>query len=119
MSKVLVRNVIGNKTFGFVLPCDADTANSFCQNNLEGTYEIYQAKDMVDKGIASGSNLVTVTGKSLAGFKHTFQFSARANLNEDEIRTALLNKTFNNVKFDEVYIIGLTAQIAAGGVVAP
>ncbi|EAJ1232660.1 hypothetical protein [Campylobacter fetus] len=114
MSKVLIRNVIANKTFGFVLPCDVDTATTFCTNNLDGTYSIFQAKDPVDKGIAQGSNLVTVTGKSAAGFKHTFQFSARANLNEDEIKTALLNKTFNNVKFDEVYIIGLKAEIAAG-----
>uniref|UniRef100_UPI003AF82286 hypothetical protein n=1 Tax=Campylobacter hyointestinalis TaxID=198 RepID=UPI003AF82286 len=114
MSKVLVRNRLAEKTFGFVLPCDVDTASTFCTNNLDGTYEIYQAKDMVDKGITNGVNVVTVTGKNEQGYKHTFTFFARANWTEEEIKVALKNKTFNNVKFAEVFIIGFKSYLPAG-----
>ena len=39
--------------------------------------------------------------------KHTFQFYADFSKDEDEIRTALLNKTFNGVKFEEVFVINM------------
>ncbi|ANE35644.1 hypothetical protein CIG11343_0583 [Campylobacter iguaniorum] len=113
MSKVLVRNKLGNKTFGFLLPADVDSASTFCANNLDGRYEIYQAKDPIDKGVEGGVNRVTVTGKNETGYKHTMTFYVKGSLNEDEIRTALLNKTFNNVKYAEVYIIGLSSVSVA------
>ncbi|RAZ51696.1 hypothetical protein [Campylobacter hyointestinalis] len=106
MSKVLVRNYLGEKTFGYNLPCDYDTASTFCANNLDGLYEIYEVKETIDKGEADGTK-VTVTGKNAQGNKHTFSFIAKSTFNEDEIKTALKNKTFNNVRFEEVYIIGL------------
>lgn len=111
MSKVLVRNRLAEKTFGFVLPCDVDTASTFCTNNLDGVYDIYQSKEVVDNGVANGVNMVTVTGKNEQGYKHTFTFFAKATFTEEEVKVALMNCTFNNVKFAEVYIIGLKSYI--------
>ena len=95
MAKSLIRNTLGNRTFGFAVPADGATAKTFAENNLDGKFVV----DLWD---------VTVTGKSATTkTKHSFQFYAKFNKTEDEIRTALLNKTFDGVKFEEVFVINM------------
>ena len=45
--------------------------------------------------------------KAASKAKTTFQFYADYSKDEDEIRTAPLNKTFNGVKFEEVFVINM------------
>lgn len=113
MAKCLVRNVIGDRTFGFLVSADSATAKGFCENFLDGTFEIFENVAKSGSPVEALVNKVTLTGKSNDGRKATFSFYAKSNLNEDELRAAVLNKTFNQVEFDEVYIISMS-QIKIG-----
>ncbi|AQW84185.1 hypothetical protein CPIN18021_0315 [Campylobacter pinnipediorum subsp. caledonicus] len=105
MAKTLIRNKIASKTFGMALPASAETAKAFADVALEGEYAIFERKS--EQGNDTEAQVIeyVVTGKSEAGFKTTFSFYANANKTEVDIKTALLEKTFNGVKFDEIYII--------------
>lgn len=113
--KCLVRNKIAGRNFGFLLPCNAETAKGFCDMALEGTYSIYENTTSVgNEEVANNVWRVTVTGKSQAGLKASFSFYAKGNLNENEITSALKDITINGVKFDEVYIIDMSLIVVAG-----
>lgn len=115
MAKSLVRFKLAERTFGFITSADAEVTKAFCDANLDGIYAIYQVTSKVGSDIETIVNRVTVTGKAEDGRKTTFSFYAKQNLSEDEIRAALLNKTFNDVRFSEVYIIDMRRiQIGAG-----
>ena len=107
MAKSLIRNTLGNRTFGFAVPADGATAKTFAENNLDGKFVVYEVEATSGNEVVSDFWDVTVTGKNTAGKKHTFQFYADFSKDEDEIRTALLNKTFNGVKFESVFIINM------------
>ena len=106
MAKSLIRNTLGNRTFGFAVPADGATAKTFAENNLDGKFVVYEVESTSGNDVVTDLWDVTVTGKSeTSKGKHTFQFYA--DFSEDEIRTALLNKTFNGVKFEEVFVINM------------
>lgn len=108
MAKSLIRNTLGNRTFGFAVPADGATAKTFADNNLDGKYVIYEVENTSGNEIETDLWDVTVTGKSLTSkAKTTFQFYADYTKDEDDIRAALLNKTFNGVKFEEVYLTNM------------
>ena len=107
MAKSLIRNTLGNRTFGFALPADGATAKTFCDNNLDGTYEVFEVEASSGNDTVAEFYDVTVTGKNAAGRKTTFRFYASSTKNEDEIMTALQDKTFNGVKFEQIYIINM------------
>ena len=94
MAKSLIRNTLGNRTFGFAVPADGATAKTFAENNLDGKFVVYEVESTSGKSETSKG-------------KHTFQFYADFSKDEDEVRTALLNKTFNGVKFEEVFVINM------------
>ncbi|QKG28765.1 hypothetical protein [Campylobacter sp. RM16187] len=108
MAKSLIRNQLAGRTFGFALPADGATAKTFCDNHLEGTYSVYEVEATQGNEVEAKVLRVTVTGKSAAGRKHTITFYGKAGLKESEIRTALQDVTFNNVKFDEVFVINIS-----------
>ena len=108
MGKSLIRNTLGNRTFGFAVPADGATAKTFAENNLDGKFVVYEVESTSGNEVVADLWDVTVTGKSAASkAKTTFQFYADYSKDEDEIRTALLNKTFNGVKFEEVFVINM------------
>lgn len=108
MAKSLIRNTLGNRTFGFAVPADGATAKTFAENNLDGKFVVYEVESTSGNDVVTDLWDVTVTGKSATTKgKHTFQFYANFSKTEDEIRTALLNKTFNGVKFEEVFVINM------------
>lgn len=113
--KCLVRNKIASRNYGFLLPCNAETAKGFCDMVLEGIYSIYERTSVAGNEIVENNVWkVTVTGKSEAGLKTSFSFYAKANLNENEITSALKDITVNGVKFDEVYIIDMSLLVVSG-----
>ncbi|WP_169779665.1 hypothetical protein [Campylobacter curvus] len=109
MAKSLIRNKFGTISKGFALPADGATAKAFCDNHLEGEYEVYEVESTSGNETEAAVTKVTVTGQNAAGRKVTFGFYAQANIKESEIRTALLNGTFNSVKFETVHIIEMKA----------
>ena len=108
MAKSLIRNQLAGRTFGFALPADGATAKTFCDNYLEGIYNVYEVESTQGNEVEASVLRITVTGKSSSGRKHTLTFYGKSGLKESEIKTALKDVTFNNVKFDEVYIIGIS-----------
>ena len=109
MAKSLIRNTLGSRTFGFAVPADGAAAKTFADNNLDGKYVVYEVESTSGNDVVTDLWDVTVTGKSATTKgKHTFQVYADFSKTEDEIRTALLNKTFNGVKFEEVFITNMT-----------
>ena len=108
MAKSLIRNTLGNRTFGFAVPADGATAKTFAENNLDGKFVVYEVESTSGNEVVTDLWDVTVTGKSATTqTKHSFQFYAKFGKTEDEIRTALLNKTFDGVKFEEVFVINM------------
>ena len=105
MSKCLVKNTINNRTYGFALPCAGAEAKTFCDNALEGTYVVLTRAS--EQGNSSEASVVeyTITGKNNTGNKTTFSFYTKPSVDEAQIKTALAGKTFNGVKFDEIYVI--------------
>ena len=108
MAKSLIRNTLGPRTFGFAVPAGGTEAKAFADAALDGTYEILEVESSTGNETEAGYNDVTVTGKNSAdNRKATFRFYAKSTMSEDDIRTALKGKTYNNVTFDEVYVINL------------
>lgn len=107
MAKSLIRNTLGNRTFGFAVPADGATAKSFCENHLDGTYQVFEVEASSGNDTVAEFYDVTVTGKNSANRKTTFRFYASSNKNEDEIMAALQDKTFNGVKFESIFIINM------------
>ena len=44
MAKSLIRNTLGNRTFGFAVPADGATAKTFAENNLDGKFVVYEVE---------------------------------------------------------------------------
>ena len=107
MAKSLIRNTLGNRTFGFAVPADGATAKSFCENHLDGTYQVFEVEESLGNDTVAEFYDVTVTGKNAANRKTTFRFYASSTKNEDEIMAALQDKTFNGVKFESIFIINM------------
>ena len=97
--KVLIKNTINERTYTFALPCGGAEAKTFCENALEGTYVV------LFRGSEAGNSNEPITGKSQAGHKATFSFYSKPSIDEAQVKTALAGKTFNGVKFDDIYII--------------
>ncbi|WP_216842255.1 hypothetical protein [Campylobacter sp. CCUG 57310] len=64
MAKSLVRNQIAGRTFGFAVPADGATAKTFCDNHLEGIYNIYEVESTSGNEVEASVLRVTVTGKN-------------------------------------------------------
>ena len=103
--KVLIKNTINGRTYSFSLPCSGAESQTFCDNALEGTYHIFYRD--AEQGNSNEPSVIeyTITGKSQAGHKATFSFYSKPSIDEAQVKTALAGKTFNGVKFDDIYII--------------
>ncbi|MEY4504169.1 MAG: hypothetical protein RL154_462 [Pseudomonadota bacterium] len=104
--KTLVKNDVGGKLLTVALPCTASAAETFCSTFLVGTYDLFELK-------ASGGTAAPVTAykKVLVRIANTttkescyLGFCIPATKNETDIKTALLGKTFNGVKADELIV---------------
>lgn len=104
--KVLIKNTINGRTYTFALPCSGAEAKTFCDNALEGTYVVLFRGSEAGNSNEPSVIEYTITGKSQAGHKATFSFYSKPSIDEAQIKTALAGKTFNGVKFDDIYIIG-------------
>ena len=103
--KVLIKNTINGRTYTFALPCRGSEAQTFCDNALEGTYVILSRGSEAGNSNEPSVIEYTITGKSQAGHKATFSFYSKPSIDEAQVKTALAGKTFNGVKFDDIYII--------------
>ena len=104
--KVLIKNTINWRTYTFALPCSGAEAKTFCDNALEGTYVVLFRGSEAGNSNEPSVIEYTITGKSQAGHKATFSFYSKPSIDEAQVKTALAGKTFNGVKFDDIYIIG-------------
>lgn len=103
--KVLIKNTINERTYTFALPCGGAEAKTFCENALEGTYVVLFRGSEAGNSNEPSVIEYTITGKSQAGHKATFSFYSKPSIDEAQVKTALAGKTFNGVKFDDIYII--------------
>lgn len=103
--KVLIKNTINGRTYTFALPCSGAEAKTFCDNALEGTYVVLFRGSEAGNSNEPSVIEYTITGKSQAGHKATFSFYSKPSIDEAQVKTALAGKTFNGVKFDDIYII--------------
>lgn len=112
MAKSLIRNTIAGKTYGFIVPADDVNAKAFADVALEGEYAVYA--NTATTGNENEANVLeyTITGRNASGKKETFSFYAPSTKTEADILTALKDKTFNGVKFEQIFIIN--ASVAKG-----
>lgn len=113
MAKSLVRQQLGDRTFSFVLPADGATAKTFVEANIDGEYAILESVSKSGSDVETKVLDTTVTIKSASEHKVTFSFYAKSTADENSIRAALKAKTFNGVKADDVYIIGMRSIVLA------
>ncbi|MFC2588128.1 MAG: hypothetical protein ACFNYB_07530 [Campylobacter sp.] len=107
MAKSIIKNILGIRSFNFALPADENASKIFADRFLEGQYEIYKPVLKDENEVGSQIWDITVTGKSSEGRKTTFSFYLKDDLHEGHVKEMLRGKTFNNVKFDTVYIINM------------
>lgn len=107
MAKSIIKNILGIRSFNFALPADENVSKIFADRFLEGRYEIYKPILKSENEVGSQIWDVTVTGKSSEGRKTTFSFYLKGDMHEGYVKEMLCGKTFNNVKFDTVYIINM------------
>ncbi|WP_170000596.1 hypothetical protein [Campylobacter sp. RM9328] len=111
MAKSLIRNTINGRRYGFIVPADDVVAGTFAAAALDGEYSIYLQTGESGTETEAAVLEYTITGKNNAGAKTTFSFYAKPSVTENDIHTALIEKTFNGVKFDEIYIISARSVI--------
>ena len=104
--KVLIKNTIMVELIVFLFLALVLKSQTFCDNALEGTYHILYRD--AEQGNSNEPSVIeyTITGKNQAGHKATFSFYSKPSIDEAQVKTALAGKTFNGVKFDDIYIIG-------------
>ncbi|MGP1532840.1 MAG: hypothetical protein ACTTJF_02100 [Campylobacter sp.] len=107
MAKSIIKNILGIRSFNFALPADENASKIFADRFLEGQYEIYKPILKSENEVGSQIWDVTVTGKNIEGCKTTFSFYLKGDMDEGHVKEMLCGKTFNNVKFDTVYIINM------------
>ena len=104
--KSLIVNTLGGKRKFVYLPTTDAKAQTFASTFLDGEFAVY-AKESgfgTDSGVTA-ANTVKVFGRDTTNFTSvTLSFTAKANKSDEEIITALKGKTFNGVKFDDVYV---------------
>lgn len=103
--ETLVKNKLGTKTVSFRLPADDATAKTFCETFLDGEYAGFLKTGVEGTDSATAYNDVTVMIKNTAGLKTYINMAVKSTKSEDDIYTALKDKTFNGVKADELAII--------------
>lgn len=114
MGKTLVRNHVGEKTFTLYLPCSDTEASAFAGDILDGSSEIYGMDSSSGNELAPNVIEYVVTGQTKADKrKTTISFYALPSKTEADIVTALTNKTFNGVKFEEIFIISAKVVLSA------
>ncbi|CZE48929.1 hypothetical protein [Campylobacter geochelonis] len=115
MSKSIIKNTLGSRTFTFAVPAAGAEALAFANAHLDGSYVVYEVVSKVGNETVANCNKVALTLKnSTTGDKYTFSFYAKSTLGEDEIRAGLIGITVNGVKADEIYIIGMESVAIAG-----
>ncbi len=105
MAKSLVRNKLGSKTYGFIIPADSTSATDFLAL-LDGEYELYE------KVSEAGSELVPEAFKVRLQIRDTnsdrrdyLTMYVDTTKNEDDVRNALVGQVVNGINVDEVVII--------------
>lgn len=105
MSKTMLKNILGSKSFTINLPAKTADAESFATAFLDGEFVGYEALAPVGTDTAEPYNLVSVMIKNTAGLKTYLNLATKSTKSESDIYAALLGKTFNDVKADDIYIL--------------
>ena len=105
--KTMIRNKLGNRIKTIYVPASDTDAKTFAEDFLEGEYEVLSYVDSTGSDAVTTANDVNIMIKAADGAKTYFSFLADTTHDEDAIFTALKGKTFNGVKADELYILGM------------
>lgn len=107
MAKSLIRNRLGKKTFNNYVPADADNAKAFADAVLDGEYEIFSfVGESGNDSISGGYKKYTLMLKDDSNKLSTYlNVVVPLGKTPEEIRSALLGKTFNGVKVDRVIVL--------------
>jgi hypothetical protein len=107
MGVSMIRQKLGNKVFTNYVPADDTNAKEFADNVMVGEY------DILTKISENGSDNVTESMKWTLMLRNDethektyLNFYSPISKDENDIREALLSKTFNGVKVDSVVVIG-------------
>ena len=111
MAKSLVRNKLGSKVFGFVIPADANSASDFLAL-LDGEYEVYE------KVAEQGNESVNEAYKVRLQIRDTntdkrdyISMYVDTTKNENDVKSAFLGQVVNGINVDEVVIIEWKREI--------
>jgi hypothetical protein len=106
MAVSMIRQKLGNKTFINYVPASDEDAKSFADALMPGEYTI------LTRVAESGSDNVTEAMKWILMLRNEethektyLTFYAPLSKSENDIRDALLGKTFNGVKADTIVVI--------------
>ena len=115
MAKSLVKNKLGSKTYGFIIPSDATSAVDFL-NLLDGEYEVYE------KQSESGNETVNEAFKVRVQIRNTetdqrdyITMYIDTTKNEEDVKNALIGQVVNGINVDEVVIIEFKRETFSTG----
>lgn len=111
MGKTLVKNILGNKTHTFTLPCDDTVASAFCAEFLDGEYAGFVETSTTGTDTPTPYKQVSVVIENTLGYKAYLNMAVKATKSEADIYTALTGLTFNGVKAEKIAIIRMS-QVA-------
>lgn len=119
MAKSLIRNKLGSKTYGFVVPADATSVADFL-NLLDGEYEVYEKVSESGSEVVNEAFKVRVQIRDTASDKRDYiTMYVDTTKNENDVRNALLGQVVNGVNVDEVVIIEWKRETFATGSTTP
>lgn len=78
MAKSLIRNMIAGKNYGFTVFADGQTAATFADAALNGTYQVLKRQSESGNAKVDSAIEYVITGKNEAGLKTTFSFYAKS-----------------------------------------
>jgi len=107
MATSMIRQKLGNKTFVNYVPADDENAKALAEAVLPGEYEILKlVGESGSDTVTGGYKKFTVMLKDEETHKSTYlNIVVPQGKNSDDIRNALLGKTFNGVKADRVVVL--------------
>ncbi len=106
MAKSIVVNRVNQKNYTVTLPCDAGEAASFASAILEGEYSVYEYDTQAGTETETSYKQMQIMLKNAtSGVKTYVNLAVKANKSEEDVFTALIGKTINNVVVDEAFII--------------
>lgn len=107
--KSMIRNKVGNKTFTLYVPASHTNAQAFADAVLDGESIVFSQGSVTGTGVGvvSYRDVSLMIQNNTTGQKAYLGFAIKSNKNEDDVISALLNKTFNGVKAEKIVITGM------------